>query len=252
MQHRGIAMSLRWVVAVLCVVLGGVGGFAYTRLVTPTYETTATVIATETTPAGSRRDVNVALALSRLTNQQESIAAAATELSLTPEEVSKAVRGSVTPESPVIAITADAPTGAQAAEIANAVADALVTFGTEKMTATGVRLSVLNVATAPVEPASPNLLLDLAIGVGGGVLVGALYLLATGGARAPAAPPPQTPLPGAYGPGTGRPPTGQAFPPPSGRPYPPPPGPGPNNRPPQGGPPRAPVPPPRRGGPGPR
>lgn len=250
MQHRGIAMSLRWVVAVLCVVLGGVGGFAYTRLVTPTYETTATVIATETTPAGSRRDVNVALALSRLTNQQESIAAAATELSLTPEEVSKAVRGSVTPESPVIAITADAPTGAQAAEIANAVADALVTFGTEKMTATGVRLSVLNVATAPVEPASPNLVLDLAIGVGGGVLVGALYLLATGGTRTPAAPAPQAPLPGAFG--TPRPPTGQAFPPPASRPYPPP-GPGPNNRPPPAGPPRAPVPPPpRRGGPGPR
>lgn len=259
-------MIPRWIVPLLCVVLGAVGGFAYTRLVTPKYEANATVIATATTPTGDRRDVNVALALSRLSNQQEAIAAAATEVKLTPEQVSKSVRGSVTPESPVIAITAEAPTAQQAADIANAVANGLVTFGTQKMAATGVTLSVLNVATPQADPASPNLVLDLAVGVGAGILLGALYLLATGGRRRPAAagagPPPQAfpgslPPPPAAGPppGPGRPgpPPGPGYPPPPGPPRPyggpaprPGPGPGPNHRPP--GPPRASAPPLRPGG----
>src|SRR5688500_9665506 len=96
----------RWIVAAVIVVLGAAGGVAYTLLADPTYEAVATVIATETEPAGSRRDVAVALALSRLTNQQESLTAAATQVGLGVEEVKRSVRGSVTPESPVIAITA--------------------------------------------------------------------------------------------------------------------------------------------------
>jgi capsular polysaccharide biosynthesis protein len=238
----------RWIVAAVIVVLGAAGGFAYTLIASPTYEATATVIATETEPAGSRRDVAVALALSRLTNQQESLTAAATQVGLGVEEVKRSVRGSVTPESPVIAITAEAGTGAQAAQIANAVANALVTFGTGKAAATGVTLSVLNVAGEPTEPSSPQLLLDLAVGVGAGVLVAALYLMATGGLRPRAAPAPSGSPPNPVRPVQARPAPG-----PSARPFPPhnspgqrryaagpPQGPSPDNRPPHGRPPRAP------------
>lgn len=255
-------MMPRWIVPVLCLVLGAVGGFGYTRVVTPKFETSATVIATATTPTGDRRDVNVALALSRLSNQQEAIAAAATEVALTPEQVLKSVRGAVTPESPVITITGTAPTAAQAAEIANAVADGLVTFGTAKMEATGVSISVLNVAAPPATASSPNLVLDLAVGLGAGVLLGALYLLATGGRRRTAPVAAQGPLPGTVGsavvnrgiphPGAGPGPLpGQGYaPPPGGRPPSPsrpagvPQRPGPPPPPPRG----APVPPPNRGG----
>lgn len=238
----------RWIVAAVIVVLGATGGLVYALLADPTYEATATVIATETQPAGSRRDVAVALALSRLTNQQESLTAAATQVGLGVEEVKRSVRGSVTPESPVIAITAEADTGVRSAQIANAVANALVTFGTGKTAATGVTLSVLNVAAEPTEPSSPQPLLDLAIGVGAGVLVAALYLLATGGMRPQVAPAPSSSPPGPVRPAPARPAPG-----PGARPLPPhnspgqrryaagpQQGPGPDNRPPHGRPPRAP------------
>lgn len=200
-------MSLRWFVAFLCVALGVAGGFAYTRLVTPAYESTGYVIATAqatttaqgTIPGDERRAVQVAQTLSRLVDQQEVRTAAATAAGLTPEQVGKQVQGRAMPESSTIEITGSAASADSAARLVNAVADELVKLNTDRMTATGVTLAVLSPASVPTAPSSPVLVLDLAVGAGAGVLLGALYLLATGGSRrrAAAAPAP-TGLPGAY------------------------------------------------------
>jgi cytokinesis protein len=233
---------LRWVVAALCVVLGAVGGLAYTRLVTPSYESTGYVIATAqatTTsqgaiPGDERRAIQVAQTLSRLVGQQEIRTAAAAAAGLTPEQVSRQVQGRAMPESSTIEIVGDAISADGAAKLVNAVADQLVKLNTDKMAATGVTLSVLSPASVPTAPSSPVLVLDLAVGAGAGVLLGALFLLATGGSRRPPAPGPPG-LPGALPP----------LPPPP----PPPPPPVQGFRPPPGPPRPLGPPPPPRGGP---
>lgn len=265
-------MIPRWVVPVLCIVLGLVGGFAYTRLVTPSYESTGYIIATAqatttaqgTIPGDERRAVQVAQTLSRLVDQQEVLTAAAQTAGLTPEQVDKQVQGRSMPESATIEIVGTATSADGAARVVNAVADQLVKLNTDKMAATGVTLSVLSPASVPTEPSSPVLVLDLGVGAGAGILLGALYLLATGGSRraaapaapaAPAAAAAAAPLPGGYpshasrqappGPPPGPPP---GYPRPSG----PPPrsGGAPGHRPPPPPPPprRASVPPPHPGG----
>lgn len=257
----GASMVPRWAIPLLCVLLGGIGGVAYTLLTKPTYTASSTVVVTATPSTGDRRDVSLAQALGRLANQPEIATAAAATVGLTADQVARSVRGRTSPDAPIIEITGDAPTAAKAAEVVNAVATGLVTFGTKNMAATGVTLSVLSAATPPLTAGSPSLTLDLAVGVGAGILLGALYLLATGGRKRSAAPPgAAVPLPGALPSSAPRPgPPAQAFPPPPGsgpRPpaggpprRPPPPAGSPNNRPgPPPGPPRAPVPPTRQGG----
>jgi len=243
----------RWIVAAVIVVLGVVGGLVYGLVAKPSYQATTTISATEQTPTPSRRDVSFALNLGRLANQQGALQAAATTLNLSLEELNRSVEGTVTPETPIVTITARARTPKQSADIANAVAAALVAAGNAKTTSTGVEFEVLNAAVEPVRPASPNMMLAAGVGAGAAVLVAALYLLATGGTRRPARQPaPPAPLPGTVGervtnlrPPPGTPAQGlpRQPPPRGGRVFPPPPGP------PPGGPPRTPV-PPRRDTPG--
>ncbi|MGD9528285.1 YveK family protein [Pseudonocardia sp.] len=217
-------MSLRWVIAVLCVLLGVAGGFAYTRLVTPSYESTGYVIATAqattttqgTIPGDERRAVQVAQTLSRLVDQQEVRAAAATAAGLTPDQVGKQVQGRAMPESSTIEITGTATTADGAARLVNAVADELVKLNTDRMAATGVTLAVLSPASVPTSPSSPVLVLDVGVGAGAGILLGALYLLATGGSRRSRGQAAPVPLPGAFPVGPPVPPPGpgaqQGFP----------------------------------------
>ncbi|MGQ0572973.1 MAG: YveK family protein [Pseudonocardia sp.] len=250
-------MIPRWVVPLAFVVLGAAGGFAYTQLVTPAYESKAYVIATAqatTTTTGAipgdeRRAIQVAQTLGRLVDQQEVVTAAGTAAGLTPDQVVRQVQGRTMPESSTIEIVGRGATPAGAADVVNAVADELVKLNADKMEATGVTLSVLSPASVPAEPSSPVLVLNLGVGAGAGILLGALYLLATGGSRRASAPAPSGPLPGVIGAG----PPG-ARPGPPGQGYPPqrPPGPPPGYRPqgpggPPNGRPGPPPPPPPRG-----
>lgn len=264
-------MIPRWVVPLVCVLLGVAGGFAYTQLVTPSYESSGYVIATAqatttttgTIPGDERRAIQVAQTLSRLVDQQEVATAAGTVVGLSPEQVNKQVQGRAMPESSTIEIVGTGPTAQGAADVVNAVANELVKLNTDKMAATGVTLSVLSAASVPTEPSSPILVLNLGVGAGAGVLLGALYLLATGGTRRQPAPAPAqpAPLPGAFNPGRpgAAPPgpqPGQRFgpPPPGSRPpgqppgQPQRPGAGANHRPPPPPPHRSPVQPPYPGG----
>ena len=127
-----------------------------------------------------------------------SAAAAATAAGLTPDQVGKQVQGRAMPESSTIEITGTATTADGAARLVNAVADELVKLNTDRMAATGVTLAVLSPASVPTSPSSPVLVLDVGVGAGAGILLGALYLLATGGSRRSRGQAAPVPLPGAF------------------------------------------------------
>jgi diguanylate cyclase (GGDEF)-like protein len=97
--------------------------------------------------------------------------AAATKLGLSSEE-----RGSLELQSVLLTgttllqITATSPDPTMAADYANAVANSLVTYVAE---ANGIfEVTVLDTASAPTRPVSPDVPLNLALGVAGGLLLG--------------------------------------------------------------------------------
>jgi hypothetical protein len=91
------------------------------------------------------------------------------------------VTAATSPDAPVIEITATAGSARHAAELANAVADALADYGSVRRTETNVGLSLLAGATTPERPSSPRPPLELAVGACAGLLIGGLAVLAGAG-----------------------------------------------------------------------
>ncbi|MHA7287343.1 tyrosine-protein kinase domain-containing protein [Arthrobacter sp. MDT3-44] len=97
-----------------------------------------------------------------------------------PQELSESIVATADLNTVIITIAAEDASPVQAAAVAQATADSLVqsVATLERTTDTGVspvRLSVLMPATAPVEPSSPNLVLNLAIGSALGFLAALAY-----------------------------------------------------------------------------
>lgn len=83
----------------------------------------------------------------------------------------------------MIAITGTAKSAGEAADIANAVADALSLSSNQAAKNTGVQLLLFNQAVAPSDPASASPALSGAVGLCAGGLLGGLWLLARPAAR---------------------------------------------------------------------
>lgn len=81
----------------------------------------------------------------------------------------------------MIAITGTSKSPTEAADIANAVADALSLSSNQAAKNTGVQLLLFNQAVAPSEPASPSATVSGAVGLCAGGLLGGLWLLARPG-----------------------------------------------------------------------
>lgn len=81
----------------------------------------------------------------------------------------------------MIAITGTSKSPAEAADIANAVADALSLSSNQAAKNTGVQLLLFNQAVAPSDPASPSAPVSGAVGLCAGGLLGGLWLLARPG-----------------------------------------------------------------------
>lgn len=81
----------------------------------------------------------------------------------------------------MIAITGTSKSPTEAADIANAVADALSLNSNQSAKNTGVQLLLFNQAVAPSEPASPSATISGAVGLCAGGLLGGLWLLARPG-----------------------------------------------------------------------
>lgn len=81
----------------------------------------------------------------------------------------------------MIAVTGTSKSPAEAADIANAVADALSLSSNQAAKNTGVQLLLFNQAVAPSEPASPSATISGAVGMCAGGLLGGLWLLARPG-----------------------------------------------------------------------
>lgn len=162
----------------LLLLLTGIGagaGAGYGEMKTPTYVARAYVVVTGE-PGEAMVAVNFAQAYGRIATEGTVIAQASVTLG-TSRGLSR-VTASTSPDAPVIEIVATGPRAGHTAAVANAVAQALVDFGTGRKEQTRVGLAVLAQAAVPRRPTSPRPPLELAVGGAAGLLIGGLAVLA--------------------------------------------------------------------------
>ncbi|GAA2234695.1 MULTISPECIES: YveK family protein [Kitasatospora] len=195
------ALTRRWWPVALAVPLGALAGAGYGLLAHPSYAANSYVVVVSQGPGESSTAVNFAQAYGRLAGQPQVLAGAAAQLDETIAELAERVRGTTSPDAPVIEITGTGERPKEAVRAADAVARSLVAFADTSSKETGVRLVPLAPAAAPEGPSSPSVQLDTAVGTAAGVLVGALVMMTR---RRPAtAPAAAVPLPApASAPGT--------------------------------------------------
>jgi capsular polysaccharide biosynthesis protein len=161
---------------VLACLLAGLG---YGLFKAPTYSATAYVLVVSD-PDGGPAAVNFAQAYGRLASMRETLGWAAKPIPSKVLDRSRAqIQASSSPDTPLVRLTASASTAMLSAELANTAADALVRYGNAHQHDTGVRVAPMTQASVPPAPSSPNLPLNVAVGVATGLLLGGL-VAATG------------------------------------------------------------------------
>jgi len=173
----------RFGLLLLLTLIGGTAGAVYSSLKTPTYTAKAYVVAIG--DAGeSITALNFAQAYGRIATSGPVLAKAGA--TLTDKTGLTRVTAATSPDAPVIAVTATGTSARHAAELANAVANALADYGSTRKAETHVTLALFAGATTPASPSSPKPPMELAVGAAGGLLIGGLAVLA-GVGRASAA-----------------------------------------------------------------
>ncbi|WP_405685900.1 lipopolysaccharide biosynthesis protein [Streptomyces sp. NBC_01387] len=175
-RRRRFATPVWWPLPV-CALVGLAGGTAYGVLAPRAYDATSYVVAVPETGSDAATALGFAQAYGRISTSTATLAYAQTAAGVPARTLGRHVRTETSPESPMIGITGTATRPGKAADIANAVADALTLSGNGAARNTGVRLVLFSQAVAPSTAASPSRPLAAAVGGCAGGLVGALALL---------------------------------------------------------------------------
>ncbi|MGW6918666.1 Wzz/FepE/Etk N-terminal domain-containing protein [Kitasatospora sp. NPDC054939] len=212
LRRSARTLARRWWPVALAVPLGAAAGAGYAITADPSYAANSYVVVVPQNPGESATAVNFAQAYGRLAGQPQVLAAAAAETGHTTPVLTELVRGTTSPDAPVIEITGTGPRPQEAVRAADAVARSLVAFANASSRETGVRLVSLAQAAEPDRPSTPSPQLDVAVGGAAGVLVGALVMLTRrrGGADGAVPEPAAESAPTAPRPRTGTAPAGRA------------------------------------------
>ncbi|MFC6984869.1 YveK family protein [Streptomyces cirratus] len=135
--------------------LGLVAGGAYGVLKAPEYAATSYVVAVPNETTEPATALGFAQAYARIATSSSTLAYAQPRAGIGARQLRTQVRAETSPDSPMIAITGTSKSPSEAADIANAVADALSLSSNQAAKNTGVQLILFNQAVAPADPASP-------------------------------------------------------------------------------------------------
>ncbi|MFE9220783.1 YveK family protein [Streptomyces lavendulae] len=162
----------------LCALCGLAAGWMYGSFKAPEYAATSYLVAVPSGTTPPATALGFAQAYARMATSDSTLAQAQPKAGIAPVRLRAQVHSEASPDSPVIAITGTSPSATGAADIANAVANALSQSSVRTTKNTGVQLLLLNEAVLPGEPSSPSGRLCGAVGLSAGALVGGLCLLA--------------------------------------------------------------------------
>ncbi|MFE3864946.1 YveK family protein [Streptomyces goshikiensis] len=176
-RTRRLTLPLWWPLS-LCAALGLASGGAYGVIKIPEYAATSFVIAVPAEATGPTTAVGFAQVYARIATSDATLAYAQQRVGIEVGKLRTQVRTEASPDSPVIAVTGTSKSPAEAADIANVVADGLSLAGNQAAKATGVKLQVFGKALAPTKPQTADPLLSAAVGLCAGTLIGSLWVLA--------------------------------------------------------------------------
>jgi len=177
----------RWIVVCAFVLLGIVAAIAVTSVIPKRYEASSSLFVQAVSPSASIYErsqfaVQQAKTYPELVSSPAVLNPVISELGLTytPQKLAESIRAENPIDTATVVVTAEAPTPKAASDLANEVAGSLSTVvGTlEKVPATAnsgassVTLTLTTPATPPPSAAQPSLLVNLAIGVLGGLALG--------------------------------------------------------------------------------
>ncbi|MCX5199013.1 lipopolysaccharide biosynthesis protein [Streptomyces sp. NBC_00249] len=182
-RKRRLLPPPAWWPLPVCALLGLAAGGAYGVLKAPEYAATSYVVAVPDDTTEPATALGFAQAYGRIATSSSTLAYAQPRAGVTAKELRTQVRAETSPDSPMIAITGTSRSASEAADIANAVADALSLSSNQAAKNTGVQLLLFNQAVAPTDPASPSAPVSGAVGLCAGGLLGGLWLLARPGRR---------------------------------------------------------------------
>ncbi|MYT98970.1 MULTISPECIES: lipopolysaccharide biosynthesis protein [unclassified Streptomyces] len=160
-----------------CVLLGTVSGLSYGLLASPQYESTSYAMAVaedETNPAAA---LGFAQSFGRLVTSDATLSYAQGAAGEPVRALRSQVRSETSPDSPMIAVTGTSDKPGKAADIANAVIEAVIVSSGHVSKDTGVKLIKFTHAMKPDQPVSPSVPLGTAVGAAAGGLLGGLVLL---------------------------------------------------------------------------
>lgn len=161
----------------VCALLGTAAGVSYGVLTTPEYAATSYVVAVPAKDTDPAAALGFAQAYGRIATSDSTISYARTAAGVSAQTLRTHVRTETSPDSPMIAITGTSTKPDVAADIANAVADAVFVSSNTVSKNTGVQLILFSQAISPTEPVSPSLPISAAVGGSAGGLIGGLVLL---------------------------------------------------------------------------
>ena len=194
MDIREVLSALRasWWMLVIGLLLGGTAGTAISLLLTPQY-TAHTQLFVSTTGSTSTSDIltgsqfsqqRVASYVRLLTGEDLAIRVIANlDLDMTPEEFAAEVTASAVPETVLLDVTVTDPSPERARDIAEGTSAEFIRLvrALEKPSGGGtspVTVLVVDTAKLPTTPSEPQIPLNIALGLAGGLLAGAGAALA--------------------------------------------------------------------------
>ncbi|WP_103530720.1 lipopolysaccharide biosynthesis protein [Streptomyces sp. SM11] len=161
----------------VCVLIGTASGLSYGALAAPQYEATSYAMAVaegETNPSAA---LGYAQSYGRLTTSDATLSYAQGAAGEPVRELRSHVQSETSPDSPMIAVTGTSEDRHRAADIANAVIEAVIVSSGHVSEDTGVKLIKFTHAMTPDRPVSPSVPLGTAVGAAAGGLLGGLVLL---------------------------------------------------------------------------
>ncbi|MFD3518242.1 lipopolysaccharide biosynthesis protein [Streptomyces sp. NPDC058657] len=182
-----------WWPVPVCALLGAVCAGTYGMLQEPEYRSTGYVIASPLKDTPPDSALGYAQAYGRITASDSTLAYASVTAGVPAASLRTQVQTETSPDSPMIAITGTSAVPVEAADISNAVADALLTRSNGMSKETGVKLVTFARAVPPLASSAQPVPLTSAVGACAGGLVGGLLLLVR--PRRPREAPAPTPVP---------------------------------------------------------
>lgn len=171
-RGRKALRALGLVALLLLPIVGGLAGYAV-ALVTPPRYTAESYVLMISTGTGEVTPGDIAQAVSRVATSESVLAAGdSDELVLAARE--DQLTASASPDAPLVELSATASSAADAAALANDLADAVELHMTTNTGIDEVRASIFASASEPAEPSSPNVLVNVVAGVALGLLLAAV------------------------------------------------------------------------------